>query len=126
MPVGRIRNLIRVWQDRYEELGAQSHIKYVFIFENKGEAVGVTLHHPHGQIYAFPYIPPKVEKELKASEKYFDQHGKCLFCATLEEEYKDGRRIVFEGGTVCCVYSLLCPLSIRSLSGTQNAPGFYG
>ncbi len=97
MPVGRIRNLIRVWQDRYEELGARNEIKYVFIFENKGEAVGVTLHHPHGQIYAFPYIPPKIQTELNASEKYYARQGKCLFCSTLEEEYKDGRRLVFEG-----------------------------
>jgi len=97
MPVARIRNLIRVWQDRYEELGAKEGVKYVFIFENKGEAVGVTLHHPHGQIYAFPYIPPKIQKELSASEKFYAQRGKCLFCATLDEEYKDGRRVVFEG-----------------------------
>lgn len=97
MPVPGIERLIRVWQDRYEELGAAAGIKYVLIFENKGEAVGVTLHHPHGQIYAFPYIPPKIEKELAASKKYFTQHKKCLFCETLEQEYKDGRRIVFEG-----------------------------
>ncbi|HHT48827.1 MAG TPA: galactose-1-phosphate uridylyltransferase [Firmicutes bacterium] len=97
MPLARIRNLIRVWQDRYEELGAREGIKYVFIFENKGEAVGVTLHHPHGQIYAFPFIPPKIAKELSASQKFYAQQGKCLFCATLDEEYKDGRRIVLEG-----------------------------
>ncbi len=97
MPLNRIGNLIRVWQDRYEELGAHSKIKYVFIFENKGEAVGVTLHHPHGQIYAFSYIPPTVEKELGAAKRYYEQHQNCLFCATLAEEYQDGRRIVFEG-----------------------------
>ena len=97
MPVTRIENLIRVWQDRYEELGAAEEIKYVLIFENKGEAVGVTLHHPHGQIYAFPYIPPKIEQELRASKKYYAQQKKCLFCEILAEEYKDGRRIVFEG-----------------------------
>jgi UDPglucose--hexose-1-phosphate uridylyltransferase len=97
MPLTRIRNLLLVWQDRYRELGALDYIKYVLIFENKGEAVGVTLHHPHGQIYAFPFIPPKIEKELDASAKYYQRNNKCLFCATLEEEYRDGRRIVFEG-----------------------------
>lgn len=97
MPLNRIRNLFRVWQDRYLELGALDYIKYVLIFENKGEAVGVTLHHPHGQIYAFPFIPPKIKQELQASAKYYQQNKKCLFCATLEEEYSDGRRIVFEG-----------------------------
>lgn len=92
----RITNLVRVWQDRYEDLGSREEIKYVFIFENKGEAVGVTLHHPHGQIYAFPFIPPKLRQELSASRRYYEQHGNCLFCATLEEERKDERRIVFE------------------------------
>lgn len=97
MPLSRIENLIRVWQDRYLELGAKDFVKYVFIFENKGEAVGVTLHHPHGQIYAFPYIPPKIGRELDASKRYYDANKKCLFCETLSEEFKDGRRIVLEG-----------------------------
>jgi UDPglucose--hexose-1-phosphate uridylyltransferase len=97
MPLSRIRNLLSVWQDRYRELGALDYIKYVLIFENKGEAVGVTLHHPHGQIYAFPFVPAKIEKELDASAKYYQNNNTCLFCSTLEEEYRDGRRIVFEG-----------------------------
>lgn len=97
MPVRKIENLIQVWQDRYIELGSRDFIKYVYVFENKGEAVGVTLHHPHGQIYAFPFIPPILEKELSASHKYYQENGTCLFCDTLEEEFSDSRRIVFEG-----------------------------
>lgn len=96
LPLQRISNLISVWQDRYHELGSREEIKYVLIFENKGEAVGVTLHHPHGQIYAFPFIPPKLEQELGASRRYYEKNGQCLFCATLAEEVRDGRRIVFE------------------------------
>jgi UDPglucose--hexose-1-phosphate uridylyltransferase len=96
MPLARIRNLITVWQDRYCELGGREEIKAILIFENKGEAVGVTLHHPHGQIYAFPFIPPKLEKELAASHRYYEQHAQCLFCDTVAEELRDGRRIVFE------------------------------
>ncbi|HEY8463853.1 MAG TPA: galactose-1-phosphate uridylyltransferase [Bacillota bacterium] len=96
LPLRRIRNLITVWQDRYLELGSREEVKYVLIFENKGEAVGVTLHHPHGQIYAFPFIPPKLERELGASRRYYEQHHQCLCCATLAEEQKDGRRIIFE------------------------------
>ena len=97
MPLSRIRNLIRVWQDRYTELGKKDYIKYVFIFENKGEAVGVTLHHPHGQIYAFPFIPPKIEKEISSSRNYYREKGSCLFCHVIEGEAADGRRIVLEG-----------------------------
>lgn len=89
-----IYNLIRVWKERYEELGARESIDYVFIFENKGEVIGVTLHHPHGQIYALPYIPPKIEKELDSSRNYAKKNGRCLFCDILAAEQADGKRII--------------------------------
>lgn len=91
-----IYNLIRVWKDRYEEIGAHDYIDYVFIFENKGEVIGVTLSHPHGQIYSFPYIPPKIQTQLDSSSKYKEEKGRCLFCDILKKEKEDGRRIVTE------------------------------
>lgn len=93
-PLSRYVKLVKVWRDRYQELGDKDFIDYVFIFENKGEEVGVTLHHPHGQIYAFPFIPPIIEQELNSSKEYLKKEGKCLFCKTLEEEKEDGRRII--------------------------------
>ncbi|MGA8365390.1 MAG: DUF4931 domain-containing protein, partial [Solirubrobacteraceae bacterium] len=54
----RARELMWVWRHRYAELGAREDVAYVFIFENRGVEVGVTLHHPHGQIYAYPFLPP--------------------------------------------------------------------
>lgn len=95
-----IYNLIQVWTDRYQELGAKEDIEYVYIFENKGEPIGVTLHHPHGQIYAFPFIPPTVEKELAASKKHLEKTGNCLYCDILEEERaaRTGNRMVVETG----------------------------
>jgi UDPglucose--hexose-1-phosphate uridylyltransferase len=93
-PLSRYVKLVKVWRDRYQELGDKDFIDYVFIFENKGEEVGVTLHHPHGQIYAFPFIPPIIEQELDSSKEYLEKEGKCLFCKTLEEEKEDGRRII--------------------------------
>lgn len=91
-----IERLVRVWTDRYQELGNRPEIDYVFIFENKGEAIGVTLHHPHGQIYAFAYLPPKIERELASQAKHHAKTGRCLHCDVLAEEQKDGRRIVAE------------------------------
>jgi UDPglucose--hexose-1-phosphate uridylyltransferase len=94
----RIRNLIEVWADRYGELGAREEVRYVFIFENKGEAIGVTLHHPHGQIYGFPFIPPRPAKELQAAREYGEQNdGSCLHCDVLAQEQEDGRRVVVKG-----------------------------
>jgi UDPglucose--hexose-1-phosphate uridylyltransferase len=93
----RIRNLVEVWADRYEELGAREEVEYVFIFENKGEAIGVTLHHPHGQIYGYPFVPPRPAKELGAARDHREAHGSCLHCDLLAEEHADGRRVLYKG-----------------------------
>jgi len=92
----RLHQLVRVWRDRYEELGALPDIDYVFIFENKGEAIGVTIHHPHGQIYAFSYLPPKIERELKSESEHHERTGLCLHCDIVKEELTEGVRIVAE------------------------------
>lgn len=95
-PVEQIYKLVQVWTDRFEELGALSFVDYVFIFENKGEAIGVTLHHPHGQIYAYPFTPPRVMRELEQSRAHKETTGRCLVCDIVAEERRDGRRIVVE------------------------------
>ena len=98
-PVEQIYKLIRVWTDRFDELGKLDFVKYVFIFENKGEAVGVTLHHPHGQIYAYPFIPPVVAKELEHCREHQEQTGSCLICDIVGKELETGERIVAQNGT---------------------------
>jgi UDPglucose--hexose-1-phosphate uridylyltransferase len=103
LDTSHITNLIEVWTDRYNELGALDYIDYVLIFENKGDAVGVTLHHPHGQIYAFPFIPPIPEKELESSSEYMKATEKCLLCDVLSFELDDGRRIVAENSCFVAV-----------------------
>ena len=95
-PVEQIHKLVCVWTDRFRELGALDFVKYVFIFENKGEAIGVTLHHPHGQIYAYPFVPPKIETELKQFADHRDATGKCLLCEVLLEEKRESRRMIAE------------------------------
>lgn len=91
-----IVKLINLWQRRFCELRAKPEIKYIFIFENKGEVIGVTMPHPHGQIYAFPFVPPKAELELKSAQEHFAKHDSCLFCDILQRELADKERIVAE------------------------------
>ncbi len=69
MPLERIELLLEVWIDRYKELIERDDIEYVMPFENRGEECGVTLHHPHGQIYAYPFIPPVIQNEINAFKK---------------------------------------------------------
>lgn len=93
-PLKQIVKLIDLWKKRYKILGRKKFIKYVFIFENKGKEIGITLTHPHGQIYAFPFIPPIIQTELDAGKRYKKKHKRCLFCSILKRELKD-KRIVY-------------------------------
>ena len=88
----RAEALMWVWRHRYSELGAREDIDYVFIFENRGVEVGVTLHHPHGQIYGYPFLPPVPALELAADERL----GGCALCELLARERADGARVIHE------------------------------
>jgi UDPglucose--hexose-1-phosphate uridylyltransferase len=96
LPAERARALMWVWRHRYAELGAREDVAYVFIFENRGVEVGVTLHHPHGQIYAYPFLPPVPALELAADARL----GGCAPCALLARELRDGERVVYENDEV--------------------------
>jgi UDPglucose--hexose-1-phosphate uridylyltransferase len=96
LPLQQVRKLVRVWQHRYLDLGSRPEIDYVSIFENKGKEIGVTLSHPHGQIYGYPFVPPILVQELRAERTHFDAHGRPLMGDLLDEEFADGRRIVWE------------------------------
>lgn len=94
--VPELERLVRVWQDRYRVLGARPELDYVFIFENKGEAIGVTLPHPHGQIYGFSFLPPRIAREVLTEQAHHDRTGRCVHCDVLAAEAQDARRVVGE------------------------------
>jgi UDPglucose--hexose-1-phosphate uridylyltransferase len=99
LPRRQIEHLVTVWADRTRDLGARPEVEYVFAFENKGEAIGVTLHHPHGQIYAYPFVPPMLLRETAAAERHRSTHDSCLWCDVAEEQQRDGRRLVIDSAT---------------------------
>jgi UDPglucose--hexose-1-phosphate uridylyltransferase len=90
----QIEHLISVWAHRTLELGARPEVAYVYPFENRGEAVGVTLHHPHGQIYAYPYLPPLAQREVENGREHEARTGSCLWCDLAKQERDDGGRLV--------------------------------
>jgi UDPglucose--hexose-1-phosphate uridylyltransferase len=98
LPPDNIDRLIELWVEKYRELAAMDFVKYAFIFENRGKEVGVTMPHPHGQIYGFPFIPKKIELELASCKEYWEREKKNLYREILLEELRDGRRIVDENG----------------------------
>ncbi|MDR3710798.1 MAG: galactose-1-phosphate uridylyltransferase [Capsulimonadaceae bacterium] len=93
-PIRRIEHLIQVWTDRFQVLGDRPEVKYVFQFENKGKEIGVTMFHPHGQIYAYPFIPPIIERELDQARKHRAETGRNLLLDIVAGEVADGRRII--------------------------------
>ncbi|MBM4252167.1 MAG: galactose-1-phosphate uridylyltransferase [Deltaproteobacteria bacterium] len=97
LQLSHIDLLLQVWGERCKELGRDPNINYVMPFENRGVEVGVTLHHPHGQIYAYPVVPPIPQRELEQMQAYWQQHGSGLLEDMIKTEIKEGERIIFEG-----------------------------
>jgi UDPglucose--hexose-1-phosphate uridylyltransferase len=85
----RIDTVVAAWTHRTQELKSLPGVKTVFPFENRGEDIGVTLHHPHGQIYSYPFIPPRTSQLLASS----GQHGPGFFEDYLEFESASERRV---------------------------------
>ena len=97
LPLENIRELSLMWRDCYVDIAADPKIEYVFIFENRGDVVGVTMPHPHGQVYGYSYLPKKIETELQGAKRHYEENGgKCIYCALLAEELDCDRRIIFE------------------------------
>jgi UDPglucose--hexose-1-phosphate uridylyltransferase len=88
------RLVIEAWRHRTAELMALPGVQQVFCFENRGEEIGVTLTHPHGQIYAYPYLTPRTAAMLRQARRHRKRYGANLFAELLAGEVADGSRIV--------------------------------
>jgi UDPglucose--hexose-1-phosphate uridylyltransferase len=91
LPERRIRTVIEAWAERTAALSALPGIEQVFPFENRGEQIGVTLHHPHGQIYAYPFVTPRTRRLIASVEAI-----PTLFADILAFE-QAGERVVLSG-----------------------------
>lgn len=112
MPVNRIRTVIGAWMDRTQELYSQPGVIQVFPFENRGQEIGVTLHHPHGQIYAYPFVTPKTER-LVASVRRF---GPSFFQDLYNFESKSERVILESEHFIAYVpFAARWPVEIHAL-----------
>jgi UDPglucose--hexose-1-phosphate uridylyltransferase len=103
LPLWHVEIVLRALVDRTRELGARPDIEYVFPFENRGVEVGVTLHHPHGQIYAYPFVPPIARRELEQQSIFYAANGRGLLEDHLAHEREDGRRVIVERGSAIAI-----------------------
>jgi UDPglucose--hexose-1-phosphate uridylyltransferase len=88
------RLVVEAWRHRTADLMAAPGIEQVFCFENRGEEIGVTLSHPHGQIYGYPFLTPRTAAMLAQAREHRMRHGANLFADLLAREVADGSRIV--------------------------------
>jgi UDPglucose--hexose-1-phosphate uridylyltransferase len=96
LPVARVRTVIDAWADRTAALAQIPGVEQVFCFENRGAEIGVTLAHPHGQIYAYPFVTPRTQRMLATARKHQERTGTNLFEDVLAAEQKSADRIVAE------------------------------
>ncbi|ALG06446.1 galactose-1-phosphate uridylyltransferase [Kibdelosporangium phytohabitans] len=94
LSVPRIRTVVDVWADRTEAMSALPYVAQVFPFENRGEEIGVTLSHPHGQIYGYPFITPRTERMLEVASSHLDKHGRPVMADVLAAERAAGTRVI--------------------------------
>ena len=91
----RVQTVLAALADRTTALAAMPGVEQVFCFENRGEEIGVTLHHPHGQIYAYPYITPRTRAMLAVARRHASENGgRNLFADTLAAEREAGERVI--------------------------------
>jgi UDPglucose--hexose-1-phosphate uridylyltransferase len=91
---GRVRTVVEAWADRTAALSAMDGIEQVYCFENRGEEIGVTLRHPHGQIYAFPFVTPRTRQMVAQARSHAARTGRNLFDDLVAEERLAGLRMV--------------------------------
>ena len=94
LSIDEIKNIIELWQNEYSTLAAHPWIRYIQIFENKGELMGCSNPHPHGQIWAQSDCPVEVEKETMQQKKYYEKHGRSLLADYLQQELIKQERVV--------------------------------
>jgi UDPglucose--hexose-1-phosphate uridylyltransferase len=93
----QIRTVLEAWKDRTAALSKLPFIEQVFPLGSRGEEVGVTLSHPHGQTYAYSFLPPRIEKMVSAADAHLKKTGRVLLDDVIAREIKDEKRIILPG-----------------------------
>ncbi len=98
----QVKHIVRLWKARNDELSLDPKLKYIYPFENRGQEVGVTIHHPHGQLYAYGWLPLKLETELRNAKAHFLKTGKNMFDEMNAAEFEAGSRMLMESPGFLC------------------------
>jgi UDPglucose--hexose-1-phosphate uridylyltransferase len=95
MPLSQVSDFVHLLANRTKELASLRFVKHVMPFKNKGALIGVSLTHPHSQLYALPFIPPRISREIASVRRFTAKHHRDLFDAILESEIEGGSRLIY-------------------------------
>jgi UDPglucose--hexose-1-phosphate uridylyltransferase len=115
MDLEEVHNTVLTYRERYVALSKIERLDLITIFRNYGERAGTSLEHPHSQIIATPIVPPHVRNPLYQSQLACDTFGDCIYCGMMEEELRQGVRVVKETEhfLVLCPFASHSPFEIR-------------
>ncbi|MDQ1284154.1 MAG: Galactose-phosphate uridylyltransferase [Patescibacteria group bacterium] len=113
-----VAELVDAYQSRYIDLMNKKSVNYIDIFHNHGKEAGASIAHPHSQLMAIPVVSPYVNLELNGSEEYHKSNKHCVYCAMIEWEEDDRKRVVFENDN----FLVFCPFASRAAFETWVIP----
>ena len=110
-----LARLLAIWRDRSMELWADPRHRFVMVFENRGEAVGATISHPHGQVYAFDHLPPLIAGRVETLDRHREATGRCLSCEVVADDLGNPERAILESEsfTVAVPFAARFPFEVH-------------
>ena len=114
----QVEEILLSYRERYLALRDDPRIKLIIVFKNHGEAAGTSLDHTHSQIVGSAIVPSNIRRKLEEAARYYDDHGRCVYCDTIQGELNLGKRIVMETDT----FVVLQPFASRSPFETWIVP----
>jgi UDPglucose--hexose-1-phosphate uridylyltransferase len=113
-----VAEILDAYQSRYIDLMNKKSVNYIEVFHNHGREAGASVNHPHSQLMAIPVISPYVKGELDGAEQYHRQNKHCVYCAMIEWEAENKKRIIFENDS----FVVFCPYASRVAFETWVVP----
>jgi UDPglucose--hexose-1-phosphate uridylyltransferase len=123
LPEEEVVEIVRAWRVRYLDLEKDKRFRLVTIFRNYGKEAGTSLEHPHSQILATPIVPLHIRQRLDEATRYYDNHGRCVFCEMIEREREAGSRVVADedGFLVFAPFGARVPFETYIMPHTHRA-----
>ena len=119
--IDHIEQILRAYRERQIDISRDEKVNLITIFRNHGPRAGTSLAHPHSQIIATPIVPPHVRYPIEQAIQYYDDSGSCVYCDMIDEEIRQGDRIIVESE----FFAAFCPYAARSPFECRIYPKYH-